>query len=124
MDIFRPVRYLYYRVWSIHSEESSLRATGMVLALISLNEMSIFGDRWLNWVKSLCGDDSSKLNWKLWAFYGVQMALVWLFLGRNTDRIANEFKHESVANRKLHGLFVWIYVALSVVSFFYRVFFT
>lgn len=124
IDIFRPLRYLYYRLWGVHSEQASLKATGLVLFLISLNEMTIFGDRWIKLVEHFCGVDSSKWNVKLWILYGVQMVILWFFLERNADRIVKEFKQESAEQRKWRGILVWIYVIGSVSSFLFLVFLT
>ena len=90
--------------------------------LISLNELAVFGDKWIRLVKRFAGDDSSKGNVRLWMVYGGQTLLIWVIFARQTRTIADEFGGEAKKTKMIRSSIVYGYIAISIAGFCFRVF--
>lgn len=111
MIFLLPVRYAYFRFVELFGGDSKTKASGLVFFLICLNGMTIFG----HYVPVLVGENSTRGNWKLWAFYGIQLLVLRLYLVGRHNLILEEFRRESVTQRRRRGVILICYIVATVV---------
>jgi hypothetical protein len=115
--LLRPIRYLWYRCQSGNEYQAPNNACLWLEFLLLLNESTLFG---LFGNKQILEDffhgSISIGNIRCWEYFFCQYAFIWLLFGIQADKINNEFKSESIRQRRIRGYFVRTYVIATIIA--------